>query len=520
MVQLMSSGSQRPDRDSSSCRNKLPVKLEIAEDALEDEYAPLSKRSKTATALHQWNSDCNSFQASPSQYNPLDEPSPLGLRLRKSPSLLDLIQMRLAKSQETENLSSEQKKDTKSVVASDKLKASNFPASILKIGTWEYKSRYEGDLVAKCYFAKHKLVWEVLENGLKSKIEIQWSDITAIKASYPDNAPGTLNIVLARQPLFFKETNPQPRKHTLWQAASDFTDGQASICRRHFLQCPQGMLNKHFEKLIQCDMRLNFISQQPEIKLDSPYFESRTSVFEDPGESKDQDFGQLISCKSNTSGFHNLSSTAPALSSSLDFENGDSIVVTSEPVSREAHSPSSVMDTGAIERSGLCEAVDSKGPRNWDQIKVPGLHPSMSMSDLMNHIEQQMMSGNPSSENKSDCHDMLEEIAQYLLSDTQFTTAASDEKSLMSRVNSLCCLLQKDNASDPPCYSELNTENKSKVDMNASEGDMKDASGSKQVAGMSRKDSFGDFLNYLPRIASLPKFLFNISEEDGGSQAR
>lgn len=38
-------------------------------------------------------------------------------------------------------------------------------------------------------------------------------------------------VKLARPPLFFKETDPQPRKHTLWQAASDFTDGQASVNR-------------------------------------------------------------------------------------------------------------------------------------------------------------------------------------------------------------------------------------------------------------------------------------------------
>lgn len=61
---------------------------------------------------------------------------------------------------------------------------------------WQYKSRYEGELVAKCYFAKHKLVWEVLEGGLKSKIEIQWSDIMALKANCPDNAPGTLTVVV------------------------------------------------------------------------------------------------------------------------------------------------------------------------------------------------------------------------------------------------------------------------------------------------------------------------------------
>lgn len=60
----------------------------------------------------------------------------------------------------------------------------------------QYVSRYEGDLVAKCYFAKHKLVWEVLEGGLKSKIEIQWSDITALKATCPENGHGTLDVVV------------------------------------------------------------------------------------------------------------------------------------------------------------------------------------------------------------------------------------------------------------------------------------------------------------------------------------
>lgn len=60
----------------------------------------------------------------------------------------------------------------------------------------QYKSRYEGDLVAKCYFAKHKLVWEVLDGGLKNKIEIQWSDIMGIKATYPDDGPGTLDVVV------------------------------------------------------------------------------------------------------------------------------------------------------------------------------------------------------------------------------------------------------------------------------------------------------------------------------------
>ncbi|KAK8695287.1 hypothetical protein V6N13_000453 [Hibiscus sabdariffa] len=532
-LQLMRSGNFRPELQTTACLEKAPVKLETVEDFLVEEHGPLSKRSKPAPDLQHWNSESNVFPIPPSQYNPLGEPSPLGLTLRKSPSLLDLIQMRLSQSQsccsaaQAEVLGSGVKKEAKHTA--DKLKASNFPASLLRIGNWEYKSRYEGDLVAKCYFAKHKLVWEVLECALKSKIEIQWSDIMAIKANCPDDGPGTLNVVLARQPLFFRETNPQPRKHTLWQSTSDFTDGQASIHRQHFLQCPQGSLNKHFEKLIQCDMRLNCLSRQPEIVLDSPYFEPQTVPLEDPNEMRGHDVRQGETGKgSTTSGFQNIASPSAAQSSSLEIEKGDSAGITSETMYREARSPSSVMDSHATEGSGVCDAVGSKRPRNWDQIKVPGLHPSISMNDLMNHIEQclseQMTFRYPFSENRPpDSQEMLEEIAQYLLSDTQFTTT-SDEKSLMSRVNSLCCLLQKDGTTGT--NSQAKEENCDELDgkkfqlnrtargeVKDSEGDTEEVSRGKQTLGMSRKDSFGELLLHLPRIASLPKFLFNISED-------
>jgi hypothetical protein len=79
-------------------------------------------------------------------HNVLDEPSPLGLRLKKNPSLLDLIQMRLSQASNAgqssmENGKSEpsKKKDIKSgaPAAVERLKASNFPASVLRIGTWE-----------------------------------------------------------------------------------------------------------------------------------------------------------------------------------------------------------------------------------------------------------------------------------------------------------------------------------------------------------------------------------------------
>ncbi|EPS64940.1 hypothetical protein M569_09843, partial [Genlisea aurea] len=244
------------------------------------------------------------LEISPSQWNPLDEPSPLGLKLRKSPSLLELIQMRLSNgsssscsvttSNGSESLGKRNVKGIQPSIASEKMKASNFNATSLRIGSWEYVSKYEGDLLVKCYFAKHKLVWEILDGILKSKIEIQWSDIVALKSNCPEGRNGSITVVLSRKPAFYRETNPQPRKHTLWHACNDFTNGQASLIRReHHIQCPTGVLNKHFEKLVRCDDRLYALSLQPKIVVGSPYFETQTSAFENSEESKSSESNML-----------------------------------------------------------------------------------------------------------------------------------------------------------------------------------------------------------------------------------
>ncbi|KAJ6834172.1 uncharacterized protein M6B38_336015 [Iris pallida] len=521
------------------------VKMEI-EDPLEEEHGPLNKRSRSPDNFHQWGGDAATASPQTMHCSLLDEPSPLGLRLRKSPSLLELIQMRL--SQGSSNAPScttssgafdVGKKDLKSTAvsgtSSDKLKASNFPVSLLKIGSWECISRYEGDLVAKCYYAKHKLVWEVLDGGLKSKIEIQWSDITALKATCPENGPGTLDIVLARQPLFFRETNPQPRKHTLWQATSDFTNGQASTNRRHYLQCPQGLLSKHFEKLIQCDPRLHSLSRQPEIVLESLYFEPRTSVSVDQGESKCHAFDDLKDgYGSKISGFsdHGLPCGAPSTSPKNDLRF--SIGRIPDNVPRETLSPSSVMDAQVIEENPTTSGTkESDDHRRWDQIRVPGLRSSMSMVDLVNHIEH-CISGQTTPRNplvptdSSLDRDMLEQLTQYLLTDS-YVTSASDEQSLMSRVDSLCCLIQKDlpaaqdshvdhnvpaGCDDDSSDNEHSFKGNQMFHVSEGEGKGSDGSGSKQQPpNISRKDSYGELLMHLPRIASLPQFLFDIAED-------
>lgn len=196
------------------------------------------------------------------------------------------------------------------------------------------------------------------------------------------------------------------------------------------------------------------------------------------------------------------------------------------------------MDTQAIEGSRMSKEHDAGGPKSWESLKVPGLRPSMSMSDLVNHIEnritEQMTSGSLASEQASECQDMLENIAHVLLSDNHCATTGLDEKSLMKRVNSLCCLLQdpviassageshyevadrRSNVSFD-IVSDSSTHEKARNSVQAPEGNYKDAPGSKVQPSMMRKDSFSDLLSHLPRIASLPKlpkFLFGI-EEDG-----
>ncbi|RZB78852.1 3-dehydroquinate synthase, chloroplastic [Glycine soja] len=261
-------------------------------------------------------------------------------------------------------------------------------------------------------------------------------------------------MLLARRPLFFREINPQPRKHTLWQATSDFTGGQASINRRHFLQCPQGLLGKHFEKLIQCDPRLNYLSQHPDLVLDSPYFEPGTTSVHDHIESSDG-FDRKSEERSGIFGLQDVESGSAVQSSSSKSEHNLGKAV--ENVNQEITSPSSVMNIHAMEDFRSRGAETLKFLSNLDQIKLPGLHPSMSMDDLVSHIghciSEQMGSDNPSLAGDSlYSRSILEEFSQYLFNDSQHATT-SDEQRVMSRVNSLYCLLQK----DPSSAEDINT---------------------------------------------------------------
>ncbi|XP_062081853.1 uncharacterized protein LOC133788398 isoform X2 [Humulus lupulus] len=201
---------------------------------------------------------------------------PLGLHLRKESSFLDLIETRLNPQELRSNFPTETTATTNhnNQVEPIVKKASKLNASVIKIGSWQRVALHEEDVVTKCYFAKKKLVWEILERGLKSKIEIQWEYIMGMRVSLEENQPGILEVELSEPPTFFKETDPQPRRHTLWSSASDFTDGQATICRIHHIQFAPGAFDRHYEKLLLCEPRFLHMCRSP-----FPSYKNQSSFF-------------------------------------------------------------------------------------------------------------------------------------------------------------------------------------------------------------------------------------------------
>ncbi|XP_071715194.1 uncharacterized protein [Rutidosis leptorrhynchoides] len=471
---------------------KRSMKPDESELVLRDQKRWKPSSSQTA---NEWSLDSEALPVSLSDYNPLNEPSPLGLNLKKSPSLLELIQARINQANSSKCTSptdkSSQKKNAKEKVERpessdpvDKLKASNFPAVLLRIGNWEYVSKREGDLVAKCYFAKHKLVWEVLDGGLKNKIEIQWSDIVGLKANCPDNGPGSLTVVLGRQPMFFRETDPQPRKHTVWQLTCDFTGGEAITYREHYLQCSQGVLNKHYEKLIQCDTRLNFFSQQEDITRDLRF--SQKACIQAPNVLYNYGPNQLGLSK----GF--------SLSSIKDKgTHGDLMKY-------YVHGESSSFEGSKV--IGQVMTLNPQRTRSTISDIINCTGHCISPARVLPYFDN-VLGG-------VDQNDMINNISQILLNDTEMSMEP-DEARVMKKVNSLCNLIQAENEYHNPdarmnqnhvngChdgndYSSFNCNPISEI-----------TSGNEDFR-MRRSDSYTEFLYNLPRIASLPKILFDPS---------
>ncbi|GKV29720.1 hypothetical protein SLEP1_g38623 [Rubroshorea leprosula] len=213
-------------------------------------------------------------------------PSPtLDLKLAITSQLLDQINTALSVEHEyghsasaNVNFASTSTSNFSPQPPSEKWKAANNQAKALIIGSFMKIAEVPNDLVVKIYYAKRRLIWEIMYDRLKNKIEIQWADIAAFKAYYQADGTEVLEVELSRPPQFFHEPRSHPRSHTQWRATQDFTNGEALTNRRHKIICAPGDLFKDLSRLLQCDERLYNLRNHDFPSLDSPFFESRPQI--------------------------------------------------------------------------------------------------------------------------------------------------------------------------------------------------------------------------------------------------
>ncbi|KAG8389084.1 hypothetical protein BUALT_Bualt02G0192400 [Buddleja alternifolia] len=226
---------------------------------------------------------------------------------------------------------------------------------------------------------------------------------------------------------------------------------------RHYLECPPQQLRKHIEKLQQSDPRLNELL------------------------SKEEDIMLIL---------QNLDPESLNLTSRMRTRIRRFLCYEYTP-------PVEDVKKVGIERP--------KDLITLDQIRA------MSMTDLLSYLEERV-SGQDLIEAISMTDDIVtNKIRRQLLTDDTDDSPAPDDKALMSYVNSLSSLLQQDKNKQ-----SKNDDDGESSSFGGSEGGKEsdaDICGFNKLWAMSKKDSFGVSLLNLPRMASLPQFLFKISED-------
>ncbi|KAJ9185996.1 hypothetical protein P3X46_005556 [Hevea brasiliensis] len=358
---------------------------------------------------------------------------PFGLKLNFTPSFIDSVGKNLNHSTSAAKAYRHRSKvdDFGSQQFSDKMKANNFSISLIIIGNWERKSKHEGDLVGKCYYAKKKLVWEFLERGLKSKIEIQWNDIIAMRVLTQEKQPGTLEIELNQPPTFHEETDPQPRKHTIWRLTSDFTRRQASICRRHYVMFPPGSLDTTYEKLVQCDRRFYELCQKPFPSLQSPYFEPNIFSFTNSSMDYPMDRPNV-----NPGLQFNFGIPSPLVA----IQHVESYEQAPQPSFKERPSPNSVVDHVRFEiprmafwEQGISNNLAAADTFSPSILPFNQVDPTVSFQG--NPLTYYGQGGDPNNH----VNKMLTNLVDHLLGDTK--VEGYDEMYHMARVESLNALV-------------------------------------------------------------------------------
>ncbi|KAI6684597.1 hypothetical protein NL676_030510 [Syzygium grande] len=145
------------------------------------------------------------------------------------------------------------------------------PISLLRIGNYQIRSQNASHLTAKWCYMNKQLNWEILVDRRKKKIEINWSNIAAIRLRHGSDLR-IFEIELYEPPRFYSTDELRPRVRAPWNPISDFTNCQASTYRIHYLEFPHGTLERNMEPLFLLDSRLLESTGRPFPSLESPFF--------------------------------------------------------------------------------------------------------------------------------------------------------------------------------------------------------------------------------------------------------
>lgn len=237
------------------------------------------------------------------------------------------------------------------------------------------------------------------------------------------------------------------------------------------MRCSSSLLSRNFEKLIQCDQRLNELSQQPIIISDSPFIGTLSSIFGNPNES-------------------------------------------AGPSSMFAHHVSPYDASSVVQRNGV---------KNHQPLNL-----GAAASDVQaNIVAQEQKNLNVCNHASPEVRKEFLEIAESLLCDTPAPPSA-DEKYLLARVDSLSNLIEKGTAPSTVSVPERNdTIAAGEVGYDAFDEELgfcfedkeqwapagRTVDGGTGPSAISRQDSLSDLLENIPRIPSMSEFLFDIAED-------
>lgn len=207
------------------------------------------------------------------------------LKLEITSQLLDRINAAIYVEDEPANANDSSTSTSTSTTSSKPTvnwKAAHLEAKELIIGHWHRKANpyVPKDLVVKIYFAQRKLIWEIMHDHLKNKVEIKWQEIVALRTYLMEDDSEVLQVEVSKLPKFSRETNLNPRSHIKWEEnRNDFTGGEAMKSRFYTMICAPRVLFSNVYKLLQSDSRLD--------KLSKGYFPSRNTTHSDTIHSKD-----------------------------------------------------------------------------------------------------------------------------------------------------------------------------------------------------------------------------------------